>query len=126
MAAFCHPHSRRAGRWRGKIPGMPLRQCPALLPGEENPWNPEAPAVPVWNASPWQSRFYRAGNAKWYRRGIFYPLGGSFIKHATGGSYIIFPASERGTPRKPIFESDTEDATNALEISSAGHSHPWY
>src|SRR5260370_26464732 len=116
MGAFCHPQSRRVGRWRGKIPGMLLRQCPVLLPGEENPWNPEAPAVPVWDASPWQSRFYRAGNAKWYRRGSFFPLLGSLYQHKTAAQNKFFPPREAGALENHILETSRERATKNLKI----------
>jgi hypothetical protein len=64
IAAFCHRHSRRAGRLLGKIRGMLLQQCRALHPGQEARADPSARMVSLGDASPWQSRLYSAAPPK--------------------------------------------------------------
>src|SRR5260370_7728077 len=47
IAAFCHRHSRRAGRSPEKTPSRLLPQCPALLPAEGSPPHPPVPPPPL-------------------------------------------------------------------------------
>src|SRR5260370_40636665 len=63
IAAFCHRHSRRAGRSQEKTPSRLLPQCPALLPEEESRADPPVPAASLVGAFPEQSQFYSRGDA---------------------------------------------------------------